>query len=152
MLVPVSAGNVRCIIVEIELDAGLITWFATVHCPWLIAEALRSRIKEFLIQMPRAKQSRLMAASVVALAIKDSGIDWSQSPDRWFMAAVAYLSAREIYQATVFISILQKLEEHNQPLRLRELKYHLTFNFVDKFKKSGEPHGQDQISEKERLA
>ncbi|MDZ4176511.1 MAG: hypothetical protein U1D36_18825 [Hydrogenophaga sp.] len=85
---------------DIELDASLINWIATANYPWLIAPALRSRMKEFLIQMPTAEQSLLMATSVMAQAIKESGVHWSESPDRRFIAAVAHLSAREIYQTT----------------------------------------------------
>lgn len=61
-------------------------------------------MKEFLIRMPTAEQSLLVAASVVTQAIKDSGIRWSEPPDRRFIAAVAHLSAREIYQATATAS------------------------------------------------
>ncbi len=100
LLEPVSALRVRDISVDIELDASLITWIATANYPWLVAPTLRSRMKEFLIQMPTAEQSLLVATSVVAQAIKDSGIPWSEPPDRSFIAAVAHLSAREIYQAT----------------------------------------------------
>ncbi len=100
LLEPVSALRVRDISVDIELDASLITWIATANYPWLVAPTLRSRMKEFLIQMPTAEQSLLVANSVVAQAIKDSGINWSEPPDRRFIAAVAHLSAREIYQAT----------------------------------------------------
>lgn len=101
LLEPVSALRVRDISVDIELDASLITWIATANYPWLVAPTLRTRMKEFLIQMPTAEQSLLVASSVVAQAIKDSGIAWSESPDRRFIAAVAHLSAREIYQATL---------------------------------------------------
>lgn len=100
LLEPVSALRVRDISVDIELDASLITWIATANYPWLIAPTLRSRMKEFLIQMPTAEQSLLVANSVVAQAIKDSGIPWNEPPDGRFIAAVAHLSAREIYQAT----------------------------------------------------
>ena len=100
LLEPVSALRVRDISVDIELDASLITWIATANYPWLVAPTLRSRMKEFLINMPTAEQSLLVATSVVAQAIRDSGINWSEVPDRRFIAAVAHLSAREIYQAT----------------------------------------------------
>ena len=100
LLEPVSALRVRDISVDIELDASLITWIATANYPWLVAPTLRSRMKEFLIQMPTAEQSLLVATSVVAQAIKDSGVNWSVLPDRRFLSAVAHLSAREIYQAT----------------------------------------------------
>lgn len=100
LLEPVSALRVRDISVDIELDASLITWIATANYPWLVAFTLRSRMKEFLIQMPTAEQSLLVATSVVGQAIKDSGINWGEEPDRRFIAAVAHLSAREIYQAT----------------------------------------------------
>jgi hypothetical protein len=57
-------------------------------------------MKEFLIPMPTAAQAMLVAISVVAQAMKDSGTAWRTPPDRRFIAAVAHLSAREIYQAT----------------------------------------------------
>jgi len=100
LLEPVSALRVRDISVDIELDASLITWIATANYPWLIPPTLRSRLKEFLIRMPTAEQALLVASSVVAQAIRDSGAAWREPPDRRFIAAVAHLSAREIYQAT----------------------------------------------------
>lgn len=100
LLEPVSALRVRDISVDIELDASLITWIATANYPWLIAPTLRSRMKEFLIRMPTAEQALLVATSVVTQAMKDSGTTWREQPDRRFIAAVAHLSAREIYQAT----------------------------------------------------
>lgn len=100
LLEPVSASKVRDISVDMELDASLITWIATANYPWLIPLTLRSRMKEFLIHMPTAEQALLVAESVVRQAIKDSGTRWSSPPDRQFIAAVAHLTAREIYQAT----------------------------------------------------
>jgi ATP-dependent Lon protease len=100
LLEPVSASKVRDISVDMELDASLITWIATANYPWLIPPTLRSRMKEFLIRMPTAEQSLLVAASVVTQAIKDSGTCLNSPPDRRFIAAVAHLTAREIYQAT----------------------------------------------------
>lgn len=100
LLEPVSASKVRDISVDMELDASLITWIATANYPWLIPPTLRSRMKEFLIRMPTAEQSLLVATSVVTQAIKDSGTRLSSPPDRRFIAAVAHLTAREIYQAT----------------------------------------------------
>lgn len=100
LLEPISASKVRDISVDMELDASLITWIATANYPWLIPPTLRSRVKEFLIRMPTAEQSLLVAASVVTQAIKESGTTWNEPPDRRFIAAVAHLSAREIYQAT----------------------------------------------------
>lgn len=100
LLEPVSAVGVRDLSVDIELDASFITWIATANYPWLIAPTLRSRMKEFLITMPTAEQAMLVAISVVAQAMKDSGSAWRTPPDRRFIAAVAHLSAREIYQAT----------------------------------------------------
>lgn len=100
LLEPVSALRVRDISLDIELDASLITWIATANYPWLIPTTLRTRMKEFLIRMPTAEQALLVATSVVSQAMKDSGTAWRTPPNGRFIAAVAHLSAREIYQAT----------------------------------------------------
>lgn len=101
LLEPVSASRVRDISLDIELDASLITWIATANNPALIPSTLRSRLKEFHIQMPTAEQALLVARSVAATALRDSGIRLVAAPDRLFIRAVGHLTAREIYQATL---------------------------------------------------
>lgn len=90
----------RCVLQTQPVEHSELTLIATAIYHWLIAPTLRSRIEKFLIQMPTAEQSLLVDTSVVAHAIKESGINWRDVPDRRFIAAVAHLSAREIYQVT----------------------------------------------------
>ncbi len=100
LLEPISAANVRDISLDLEMDASQITWIATANYPWWVPETLRSRFKEFLIAPPDARQAIQLARSVVKSALKAAGFGIGE-PDRQFVLAVAHLSAREIYQATV---------------------------------------------------
>lgn len=100
LLEPVSACLVRDQSVEVELNASLITWIATCNYPSLVAPTLRSRMREFIIDMPDAAQAIRVAHAVVAAAVKDAGVLLKRAPDKHFILALAHLSAREIYQLT----------------------------------------------------
>ena len=100
LLEPVSAARVRDISVDLELDASQIIWIATANYPWWVPETLRSRMREFLITMPDAEQAIQVARSVVRSALKAAGMQRGPGT-RAFVVAVAHLSPREVYQATM---------------------------------------------------
>ncbi len=100
LLEPVSAANVRDISLDLELDASQITWIATANYPWWVPATLRSRFREFFIMPPDAEQAIQLARSVVKNALKVAGFGAGE-PDRRIVVALAHLSAREIYQATM---------------------------------------------------
>jgi len=100
LLEPVSAANVRDISLDLELDASQITWIATANYPWWVPATLRSRFREFFIMPPDAEQAIQLARSVVKNALKAAGFGVGE-PDRRVVVALAHLSAREIFQATV---------------------------------------------------
>jgi hypothetical protein len=61
---------------------------------------LRSRFREFFIMPPDAEQAIQLARSVVKNALKVAGFG-TEELDRRIVVALAHLSAREIYQATM---------------------------------------------------
>jgi len=100
LLEPVSAAQVRDISLDLELDASQIAWIATANYPWWVPATLRSRFKEFFIMPPDAEQAIQLSRSVVKNALKAAGFQVGE-PDRRIVVALAHLSAREIFQATV---------------------------------------------------
>lgn len=100
LLEPVSAAQVRDISLGLELDASQIAWIATANYPWWVPATLRSRFREFFIMPPDAEQAIQLARSVVKHALKEAGFGAGE-PDRRIVVALAHLSAREIFQATV---------------------------------------------------
>jgi ATP-dependent Lon protease len=100
LLEPVSAAQVRDISLDLELDASQLTWIATANYPWWVPATLRSRFKEFLITPPDAEQAIQLSRSVVKHALKAAGFGAAE-PDRRIVVALAHLSAREIFQATL---------------------------------------------------
>jgi hypothetical protein len=100
LLEPVSAAQVRDISLDLELDASQIAWIATANYPWWVPHTLRSRFKEFFIMPPDAEQAIQLSRSVVKKALSAAGFGLGE-PDRRIVVALANLSAREIYQATL---------------------------------------------------
>jgi hypothetical protein len=100
LLEPVSAAQVRDISLDLELDASQIAWIATANYPWWVPATLRSRFREFFIMPPDAEQAIQLSRSVVKNALKAAGFGVGE-PDRRVVVALAHLSAREIFQATV---------------------------------------------------
>ncbi|MGC4367033.1 AAA family ATPase [Hydrogenophaga sp. R2] len=100
LLEPISAARVRDISLNLEIDASQVSWIATANYPWLVPATLRSRMKEFFIFMPDAEQAIQVARSVVRSALASVGMTLDHV-DRQLIIAVAHLSAREIYQATI---------------------------------------------------
>ena len=100
LLEPVSAARVRDISLNLELDASQVSWIATANYPWRVPATLRSRLKEFFICMPDAEQAIQVAKSVAMSALASVGMKL-EHVDRQLIIALAHLSAREIYQATI---------------------------------------------------
>jgi hypothetical protein len=100
LLEPVSATQVRDISLDLELDASQIAWIATANYPWWVPATLRSRFREFFIMPPDAEQAIQLSRSVVKNALIAAGFG-SEEPDRRIVVALAHLSAREIFQATI---------------------------------------------------
>ncbi len=100
LLEPVSAAQVRDISLDLELDASQIAWIATANYPWWVPATLRSRFREFFIMPPDAELAIQLSRSVVKNALRAAGFEAGE-PDRRIVVALAHLSAREIFQATV---------------------------------------------------
>lgn len=98
LLEPVTASRVRDLSVDLEFDAGLITWVATANDPTRIPRTLLSRMKCFWIGMPNAEQAMLIVQSVAAHAVKDAGVPGFVTPSRALLSEIAHYSARQIYQ------------------------------------------------------
>jgi hypothetical protein len=129
LLEPVSAANVRDISLDLELDASQITWIATANYPWWVPATLRSRFREFFIMPPDAEQAIQLARSVVRHALKAAGFGVGE-PDRRVVVALAHLSAREIFQATI-MAAARSAAEGNAVLRLEHLPAELVTEPVE---------------------
>ena len=100
VLEPVSAKHLRDISLEFELDAGLVTWIGTANDATRLDEPLRSRFKEFHIQVPTAEQCLVLAREVVSATIAEVGVrGFSQLTNR-LECDLAHLPARQIQQIT----------------------------------------------------
>jgi len=119
LLEPVSAVNVRDISLDLELDASQIAWIATANYPWWVPATLRSRFREFLITPPDAEQAIQLARSVVKHALRAAGFGAGE-PDRRIVVAMAHLSAREIFQATI-MAAARSAAQGTAVLRLEHL-------------------------------
>jgi len=129
LLEPVSAAQVRDISLDLELDASQIAWIATANYPWWVPATLRSRFREFLITPPDAAQAIQLARSVVKHALKAAGFGAGE-PDRRVVVALAHLSAREIFQATMEAAATaarcgaRGIDFHNLPREIVEGEVH----------------------------
>jgi DNA polymerase III delta prime subunit len=119
LLEPVSAAQVRDISLDLELDASQIAWIATANYPWWVPATLRSRFREFFVMPPDAEQAIQLARSVVKHALKAAGFGTGEL-DRRVVVALAHLSAREIFQATV-MAAGRAAAQGNTVLRLEHL-------------------------------
>lgn len=98
-LEPISATCVRDISLMFEFDASLVTWIATANNPSLLDAPLRSRFREFHIQMPTAAQCLVLAEGVMRAAVRALDIR-GFCLDASLRRHVAHLPARQIYQLT----------------------------------------------------
>lgn len=100
LLEPVSAGHLRDISLEFDLDASLVNWIATANEAQRLDPALRSRFREFHIQVPSAEQSLVLAAEVIRATVRDMGVPGFRADPQGLERHVAHLTARQIQQIT----------------------------------------------------
>lgn len=100
LLEPSTSGKVRDISVEFEFDASLVIWIATANRPQRIPQSLRSRFREFWIELPGAEQALEMAGTVMKKFIADLAVPKFEPPRREIVAQLAHLTPRELYQVT----------------------------------------------------
>jgi ATP-dependent Lon protease len=100
LLEPVSARKVRDISADFELDASLVTWILTANDARRLDAPLRSRLREFRIRFPDARQSLQLAAAVMKAAIGAAGVRGFSQETKRLERYVAHLTAREIHQIT----------------------------------------------------
>lgn len=98
LLEPVTAGQVRDISLDLELDASRVTWIATANEPDRIPDSLRSRFTEFWIEQPTGEQALGVAESVLKQAHLRQYGSGLETPSRRIPALIAHLSAREQMQ------------------------------------------------------
>ncbi len=99
LLEPVTSGCVRDISTNFEFDASQIIWIATANDARRISAPLRSRFREFRIDMPTPEQALQMAPGIVKSVIESLALDGFEPPGREIVVRVAHLSPREIRQA-----------------------------------------------------
>jgi ATP-dependent Lon protease len=100
LLEPVSARQVRDISLDFELDASLVTWLATANDAGRLDAPLRSRFKEFHIQVPTAEQCLVLAVEVIRATIRNAAVPGFSEETGRLERDLAHLTARQIQQAT----------------------------------------------------
>lgn len=99
LLEPVSASKVIDISLEFEMDASAVIWIATANDPRKVAPTLRSRMWEFVIEMPDAEQCLQIAEAVGASVCQAMAVQDLDRPTRKVVALLAHLTPREQTQA-----------------------------------------------------
>ncbi|MDR3453336.1 MAG: AAA family ATPase [Rhodoferax sp.] len=99
LLEPVTSNCVRDISTNFEFDASQVIWIATANDARRISAPLRSRFREFHIDMPTPEQALQMAPGIVKSVIKSLALQDFALPGRDIVVRVAHLSPREIRQA-----------------------------------------------------
>lgn len=100
LLEPASALYLRDISLEFEFDACLVTWIATANDATRLDEPLRSRFKEFHIEVPTAEQCLVLAREVIRATIGDVGVRGFSVQTNRLERDLAHLPARRIQQIT----------------------------------------------------
>jgi ATP-dependent Lon protease len=100
VLEPVSAGRLRDISLEFELDASLVTWIATANDVNRLDQPLRSRLKEFHVQLPTAEQCLVLAREVMRATIGSVAVPGFRIETNRLERDLAHLPARQIQQIT----------------------------------------------------
>ena len=100
LLESATATRVRDISLDFEFDASQVTWIFTANDESRLDQPLRSRLREFRIELPDAEQSLVLAAEVMRAAISDMQIG-GFSPELFRLHRhLAHLPARAIRQIT----------------------------------------------------
>ena len=89
----------RDISTHFEFDASQVSWIATANEARRISAPLRSRFREFQIDMPTPEQALRMAPGIVQEVIDSLALEEFELPGRDIVVRVAHLSPREIRQA-----------------------------------------------------
>jgi ATP-dependent Lon protease len=126
--------------VDLEFDAGLITWVATANDPARIPRTLLSRMKCFWIGMPNAEQAMLIVQAVAAHAVKDAGVPGFITPSRTLLSEIAHYSARQIYQIVSEV-IARCVTEGRKQMTLADLERWVYRDEEDPDSKGGEGKG-----------
>jgi ATP-dependent Lon protease len=100
LLEPVSARQVRDISLDFELDASLVTWLATANDAGRLDAPLRSRFKEFHIQVPTAEQCLVLAVEVIRTTVRSAAVPGFSEETGRLERDLAHLTARQIQHAT----------------------------------------------------
>jgi ATP-dependent Lon protease len=124
ILEPVSATRLRDISLEFELDAHLVTWIATANDASRLDQPLRSRFREFHIQLPDAAQCLVLAAEVMRATIRAAGLRRFEQHTGRLERHLAHLPAREIQQATRE-ALARALKAGRKHLERRDLPEHV---------------------------
>lgn len=120
LLEPVSACSLRDISLEMEFDAGMVTWIATANDASRLDEPLRSRFKEFHIQIPNAEQCLVLAREVIRATIERAGVRGFEANHPRLARHVAHLTARQISQV-VQEAMARALKAGRRTLQLGDL-------------------------------
>lgn len=140
LLEPLTASRVRDLSVDLEFDAGLITWVATANDPARIPRTLLSRMKCFWIGMPNAEQAMLIVQAVAAHAVKAAGVPGFITPSRALLSEIAHYSARQIYQIVSEV-IARCVTEGRKQMTLSDLEKWIYRDDEDPDSKGGEGKG-----------
>lgn len=136
LLEPSTSGKVRDISVEFEFDASLVIWIATANRPQRIPQPLRSRFREFWIELPGAEQALEMAGTVMKKVITDLAVPRFEPPGREIVVQLAHLTPRELYQATEQ-AVAAAVTQGRRHLKLSDLPA----NLIDECPEAGHSAG-----------
>lgn len=98
LLEPASSSRVRDIALDFEFDAGFVTWVATANDPTRLDPPLRSRMREFTIRAPTARESLEIAGHVVNSVLSAAQLEVEVEPK--FASHIAHTGPREMRQLT----------------------------------------------------
>lgn len=99
LLEPVSSQAVTDISLDFTFDASAVIWICTANDPRKVAPTLRSRMREFLIQMPDAAQCLQIAESVGDSICASMAVEGLAPPAKRITSVLAHLTPREQSQA-----------------------------------------------------
>lgn len=99
LLEPSTAGHVRDLSLDFELDARLVTWIATANDHLLLPPPILSRLRVFHIRQPQGEDAIRTAQGVIDMVLRRA-LPRSDAVDRRIAVALAHLTPMELYQAT----------------------------------------------------
>lgn len=99
LLEPVSSKTVTDISLDFTFDASSVIWICTANDPRKVAPTLRSRMREFVIEMPDAAQCLQIAQAVGKSVCEAMSVEGLEEPSKRINALLAHLTPREQSQA-----------------------------------------------------